>query len=283
RTIVDGQYRTARTSAGKLSLSYFRNVGEFASQVSPACLGFKYVGCGKEQYDTGRQQWSLPAGYLLTLAPEEDFAASLMASDAKPINGICVDLPLTHFSAAELALFTRFFVDQSLPIASYAVGAVLDELLAKGDVSVTPGFIRDYLAQFSRQLMVHHQELRSLAKKTATTDTRLGQMLTARNYLFHQRRQPFSLAALSRAVGLSPFLLSRLFKHTFGLTPLGFHTEKRLRTAAQELVEAPNLSTLAYSLGYGSPASFSRAFRRHYGYSPSIGKKARLGKMPGRD
>jgi len=54
-----------------------------------------------------------------------------------------------------------------------------------------------------------------------------------------------------------------------GMTPLRYLTELRMRLAAQWIGhDRQPIETVAYRLGYGSLAAFSRAFKRTVGHPP---------------
>jgi len=79
-----------------------------------------------------------------------------------------------------------------------------------------------------------------------------------------------SLTALSRKAGLSPFHFQRLFKAAVGETPKGYTLRLRLERAAfRLLVCETNLLGVAIDSGFQNHETFSRAFRRRFGRSPS--------------
>lgn len=81
---------------------------------------------------------------------------------------------------------------------------------------------------------------------------------------------PPSLAELASAAAVSPFHFHRIWRALLGET-VG-QTILRLRLeASQELLRAKGASVTetAAALGFGTPQSFARAFRRHTGRTPS--------------
>jgi DNA-binding response OmpR family regulator/nitrogen-specific signal transduction histidine kinase len=80
----------------------------------------------------------------------------------------------------------------------------------------------------------------------------------------------FSVAELSKEMGLSRTQLFRKLKALLGQTPLEFIYSTRLKRAARLLTEKHfQVSEVAYMTGFSSPASFSTSFRRYFGNSPS--------------
>jgi AraC family transcriptional regulator len=79
-----------------------------------------------------------------------------------------------------------------------------------------------------------------------------------------------SLGELARALGCSPFHLSRAFHETAGLSLRVYVGRLRARRAADRLAAgARDLTALALELGYADHSHFTNAFRREWGVAPS--------------
>lgn len=105
----------------------------------------------------------------------------------------------------------------------------------------------------------------------ASTRHRQRRLVDRTRELLHERfDQPLSLAGIGRAVGSSPFHLTRLFKTYTGQPMYRYLDHLRLRLALERLVEGEtDLARLAGDLGYSSHSHFSDTFRRRFGQSPS--------------
>ncbi|ASZ13951.1 AraC family transcriptional regulator [Chitinophaga pendula] len=92
----------------------------------------------------------------------------------------------------------------------------------------------------------------------------------ARDILIRHAREPLSLSALARQVGLNEFKLKTGFKQLFGNTVFGYLSDHRLNNARTLLLEgAKTVTEIADELGYASLQHFSNAFRKKFGCSPS--------------
>ncbi|WP_221032849.1 AraC family transcriptional regulator [Actomonas aquatica] len=89
--------------------------------------------------------------------------------------------------------------------------------------------------------------------------------------LIHQQpAEPWTLARLAAAVGVSRASLARRFQEIVGESPMAFLTQWRLALAADLLSEPDaTVGTVAEQVGYGSPYALSAAFKRVRGISPS--------------
>ena len=82
--------------------------------------------------------------------------------------------------------------------------------------------------------------------------------------------EPWSLVSLARAVGISRAALARRFRDRVGESPMAYLTGWRMALAADRLrAGTDTVSRVAAGVGYPSPFSFSNAFKRVYGVSPT--------------
>jgi AraC family transcriptional regulator len=86
---------------------------------------------------------------------------------------------------------------------------------------------------------------------------------------YHLDENP-DLTKLSDISAISPFHLHRIMKAYLG-EPLGSYIIRhRIETGAQLLRYSPQqIEEIAYKIGYDSPTSFTKAFKKHFGISPS--------------
>lgn len=89
-------------------------------------------------------------------------------------------------------------------------------------------------------------------------------------YLEHHVDQPVTMADLTAVYHLEASYISRIFKKTYGISPIRFHRLNRIK-CAEEMIHYTNLSLtdIADQFGFISVQDFSRAFQRIKGVSPS--------------
>lgn len=78
-----------------------------------------------------------------------------------------------------------------------------------------------------------------------------------------------SLAELARLCNISVRQLTRGFKASRHCSIGDYIEQRRMETAKRMLVAGENVKTIAFALGFSSPSSFTFAFRRAVGTSPS--------------
>src|SRR5262249_49380552 len=86
------------------------------------------------------------------------------------------------------------------------------------------------------------------------------------NFIEARLAEDISLNDLAREACLSPFHFSRLFRETTGLSPYRYVTERRIQAAQRMLLsEQASMAEIALDTGFGTQASFARAFRKSTG------------------
>ncbi len=79
----------------------------------------------------------------------------------------------------------------------------------------------------------------------------------------------WTVERLARASGSSRSVFAARFQNATGMTPLRYLTDLRMRLAKERIVaQGEAVENVAFELGYGSLAAFSRAFKRVTGTSP---------------
>ena len=133
-------------------------------------------------------------------------------------------------------------------------GAMLDRLL---DL-VLVDTLRNWFAANAPQTPLWYQAL---------SDPTIGAAL---RMIHDDPGQDWSVASLATAVNVSRATFARRFVEQVGEPPMTYIKSWRLGLAA-DLLADPNstVSSVARAVGYHSPFTFSTAFKRHYGASPS--------------
>lgn len=100
---------------------------------------------------------------------------------------------------------------------------------------------------------------------------------TALKWLHTAPLEDWSVDRLARCVGVSRTVLAVRFKHFLNMPPMHYLTRWRLQLAAQRLkaTDAP-MKGIAGQAGYESEAAFSRAFKRHFGFSPADWRRRQI-------
>jgi AraC-like DNA-binding protein len=98
-------------------------------------------------------------------------------------------------------------------------------------------------------------------------DAEVGKTLA----LMHRNpAQPWTIASLAKAAGVSRSLIAERFRHYLNESPMAYLTRWRLQLGAQMLTSTSHpVAQIAYEVGYESEAAFNRAFKREFEAPPA--------------
>jgi AraC family transcriptional regulator len=89
-------------------------------------------------------------------------------------------------------------------------------------------------------------------------------------YIEEHLAEQIPLATLARLVRLSPYYFCRAFKQSFGLPPHRYHNSRRIEQAKILLTKpAPSVTDIGMTVGFSDTSSFTTAFRKATGLTPS--------------
>ena len=116
------------------------------------------------------------------------------------------------------------------------------------------------------------------AARASTRDELYRRVLRARDVIHDQLDRPLTLDSMARVACLSPYHFHRSFRAIVGVTPARYLSECRLQRA-RELLQATSypVTEICLAVGFSSLGSFSAAFCRRFGRSPSAARD-RVGK-----
>jgi len=107
-------------------------------------------------------------------------------------------------------------------------------------------------------------------------DPVIGQALAL---LHKEPSEPWTISDLARRVGLSRTRLAERFRHFLEESPMAYLAKWRLKLGAEMLQSTDeSVAEVAATVGYGSEASFNRAFKREFDCPPAQYRRSRTKK-----
>ncbi len=89
-----------------------------------------------------------------------------------------------------------------------------------------------------------------------------------------------NLTQLSEQACISQYHFSRLFMIYTGLSPIEYVRRRRMLHAAAAIYAGEEILPVAVRYGYSSHSTFSKSFKKVFGYSPSLYRKFRNPQLP---
>ena len=106
--------------------------------------------------------------------------------------------------------------------------------------------------------------------KEKTKDEYLKRVRRVQDYIENHLDDKISPSELSKLANLSPHHFHRVFRGVTGESVLEYTRRLKLERAARRLrVTGQKVTKVAFDIGYESHEGFTRAFREHFGVSPS--------------
>ena len=90
-----------------------------------------------------------------------------------------------------------------------------------------------------------------------------------KQYIDEQKSLSFDMSQVSRSLGYSREHITRSFLAVHHITPKQYFNQQRMRIALEKLLDGVGVNEVADELHYSSPYAFSKAFRKHFGFSPT--------------
>ena len=118
----------------------------------------------------------------------------------------------------------------------------------------------------------------SSAKEEREQNNSLLYVKNVISYVRLKYSEPIKIDNIAMALGLNRSYLTRLFKEVTGYSLQEYLLTYRMKMAVKLLSdENMNVNQIAASVGYNDTFTFSKAFKRHFGSSPSDYRKTQQG------
>lgn len=121
------------------------------------------------------------------------------------------------------------------------------------------------------------EQIRNASRPFSLKKDEMDKMEEARDILINTPGKPLSLRALAHQVGTNEFNLKRDFKIAFGCTVYNYLTQYKMEEARIMLENGDiSIAEVASKMGYKYATHFSSAFKKYFGYLPSIIRSSKL-------
>ncbi|NUO02672.1 MAG: helix-turn-helix transcriptional regulator [Saprospiraceae bacterium] len=254
-------------------------------------FSIKYVLKGAEHYRINGQVFPVRQGEYLLLNPTCEGEG--LIDNASMVSGICINLlpemvaevvtalynpaaPVAGFDLQQFLQSGDFFENQ-FRTSTTRLGQLLEQLGPVVEREAQTGMVFDqaFFYTLTEKLVLDYQQVRRQlqaipALKATTRKDLLRKVMTGKHYIDDAFTQHIAVSDISKEAGLSEYHFFRLFKMAFRTTPYQYLLEKRLLHAHRQLSAGRcTVSEIALETGFADIFSFSKAFKKRFGQSPS--------------
>ncbi|MBI1333148.1 MAG: helix-turn-helix domain-containing protein [Armatimonadetes bacterium] len=114
-------------------------------------------------------------------------------------------------------------------------------------------------------------------QKWATRAELLERVELTRKLILDAPGQDLTVAGLSRVAGISESHFIRLFRDTYGISPIKMLASRRLEWSKSLLDSGMEIAAVVLAVGYESVPTFCRRFKAAFGVTPTEYKKRNFG------
>jgi AraC-like DNA-binding protein len=291
-------YFSIITEQNKLNLNkpsgtdsvYYSELNEWYTTNAFRSFSLKYVVDKCIYYKSGKKEYAVSGGNFLLACKQPDVKAYF--DSAFPVKSICIDIrpqtveeAFTAMTATDIdfdnfldGYFRQpYFFEAVCPASStVAFGNQLKELVAAIRIGNAQDLVnREWFLKLAENIIQYefgnYKALNSLTSlKTETKKELLVRLKIAKQYMDEQFLFINDINEVATYCSLSEFHFFRSFRQAFAISPYQYILKKRL-ALAKSLILKNEMSITAIALHCNFPDlfTFSKAFKKHYNYSPS--------------
>jgi AraC-like DNA-binding protein len=207
----------------------------------------------------------VPVDYGGTGRDPVHIVCGFLACDARPFNPLLATLPRVLY----LKKRTTGYSDMLEQFMSCALAesrrrrAGGEVVLARLSELMFVEVVREYVAS---------REGADRGWLSGLRDEVVGRALAA---LHGKPAHPWTLDELAHTIGASRSVVASRFVDFVGVPPMQYLAQWRMQLAGNLLADSTTLAVVAEAVGYGSEASFSRAFKKIVGVAPATWRTLR--------
>ncbi|TAG02864.1 MAG: AraC family transcriptional regulator [Cytophagia bacterium] len=284
-----------KTNADKLpknsNLVNFSFLKEFYSKNPFRSFSIKYVDEGDEKYSVNGHIYTIKSNqYLLANQFSEGFAE---VDSKQEVKGICIDInptilsetvasfrrPDTFEADVDLDIFfnTTHFLENCYTTSQTNLGFFLNRLktYSNREQLTENHFNLDFYYTLCEHLVADHipiyKQLQSIKSiKTETKKELLRRVAKGKNFIDNHFIFLEDIQQVAKEAMMSEYHFFRVFKNVYRISPYQYILQKRLAFAKKKLLENnDSIVQIAFETNFSDVHSFSKAFKKHFGYPPS--------------
>ena len=230
--------------------------------------GAKETVCGNSKFHYERGEHLLTAidipvaSKIASASKEEPFVVIIINLNYTIIRSLVRELNLSATTKKENFLMGCTKTDDSLLDALYRLAQLLQKSEDEQKI-LSPLIIKE----------IHYRlltgEYGECLINASTKNTKANRVIGAIDIITRDFNKTLDMEKVASEVLMCPSLFYKTFKEATNISPLQFQKHLKLNEAQRLLLTGEyDVISVAYQVGYKSPAQFNRDYKRHFGSSP---------------
>lgn len=261
----------------------FSDLFRFENEITSNLLSLKYTICGKEEFHFTNKSYSVPKGSLLVTPPQQKIEGEVNGNVRT--QAVCVFFEQQFIADANRSVVNPLDIDQEKLVDHQDF---IPLLLRENEHTLHDAFLQ--IVNPPKQLELNAEVLLDLgmticmqqshaqkqynrlhAVRLATKQEIIQRLYNAKRFIEDMCLGIIDLQSVAESAFLSKFHLLRYFKEAFGVTPHQYIIHCRLEKAVEMIVnQRLSIGEIATKVGFADTPTFSKAFKKKYGYNPSM-------------
>jgi AraC family transcriptional regulator len=270
---------------------YYSELLEWFTNNAFRSFSIKFVMQGTIYYRCKYKEYKVQQDHFLLTSKQS--AAQAYFDSKQPVKSICIDICPTSIAEAYTLLLKKgeldldnfmagyfdhpYFFEHVYNVQESVVGKQLQKLssvLNNGQFHANM-INEEWFLQLVELIILQEKgnylSLNNIpAKKTATRKEIYERLIQGKQYMAACYYLNPDIATVAQNCSLSTFHFFRSFKQAFGISPYQYMMQLRLKYSLRLMLEENySLTDIASLCGFPDLFTFSKAFKREYGMSPS--------------
>lgn len=269
---------------------YYCELNHYFSENVFRNFSIKYTVEGVAHYHTNAEQYSLLPNYFLLSTKQP--CKGIVDSKSVTRN---ISIDITQGTMGEIFtvlslnrnidlenlqaehFFSPDFFENIYPAGSCALGISLSALGRSLVTQPNTGIVvteETFFDLAEKAVMQEFGNLKSFsnldAVKNSTKKETLRRLLKGKNFIDENYLTNTEIPEIAKFANLSQYYFFRTFKKAFGTTPYQYMLNRRLDHSRNLLINKNSVNQVAMECCFPDLFTFSKAFKRQYGYPPSV-------------
>jgi AraC-like DNA-binding protein len=271
---------------------YYSELQEFYSPHAFRSLSVKFVIEEAIHYNCDGKEYNVEAGHYMLACKHS--SAQVYFEAREKVKSICIDICPSSFAEAYTVITSKndemddylsgyfkhpYFYENVNALTNGSIDKKLADLLCKMSNGDTGELNKDWFLDLIEKIIYkeygNYLSLKNIhSAKVSTRKEILNRVQKGKAFMDENFLTIGEVKEVSRMCLMSEYHFFRSFKQAYHITPFQYLSNKRLEYAKELLCnDELTVASIAYVCNYPDSFTFSKAFKKRFGMSPTLCRK----------